>query len=225
MLGTASAGAEIKNESELGLIVTNGNSKVQSYNAKSTTKYLLDKNTFRLDANFLQSKQSGIRTSENWLLGLRYERELSSLLSIYAGQSVESDTFAGYLRRYNSDLGLKYFFDKKEKNFLWFAEAGYRFTHEREVSGIKHDFHKGRLYTEAEKYWAETTSTKLWVEYLPNFSETRSWLLNSEFSVSSALNTVFSVKSAFQVRYNHAPLVTDTIKTDTAFTSSLVAKL
>ncbi len=218
------ARAEFKNESEAGIVVTEGNSVTRSYNVKNISQYLFDKNTFRFDGNYLQAKQKGVLSAENWLLALRYERALNEKLSAFLAQSLESDVFAGYRQRYNTDLGAKYFFYKLEKNITWFAEGGYRYTRENSIAGVSKSFQKARLYTEVEKFWTESTSTKLWVEYVPNFTVSDAWLLNSEASVSSALSNVFSVKSAYLVKYNHAPTVASAVKTDTQFTTSLVAK-
>jgi putative salt-induced outer membrane protein len=218
------ANAQFKDDSEAGVVITGGNTSTQSYNFTDKTDYLLDANTFRLDGHYLAARSNGVETAENWSAGLRYERALAEMVSAFAAQDVESDKFSGYLQRYNSDLGGKYYFFKKDKDLTFFTEDGLRFTHEHDTNADLHDYLKGRVYLEAEKYWAPTTSTKLWVEYLPNFSFGRGWLLNSEASVSSALSSVFSIKTAYLVKYNNAPPTPTAVPTDTQFTTSLVAK-
>lgn len=221
---SAPAFAEFSNESSLGLVITSGNSKTETFNAKTMDKYVVEKSTFRFDGAFLRAKQKGVLNAKNWLLGLRYERELSPQFSGFLAQSVEGDRFAGILQRYNSDLGGKYFFYKIEKELNWFAEAGYRFTRERGTNGVTRSFNKARVYTEAEKYFTPSTSAKFWVEYVPNFTESKSWLLNTELSVASALGSVFSIQSAYLLRYNNTPPVAGAVKSDRSFTTSLVAK-
>ena len=218
------AHAEWKNESQAGIVITGGNSRTQSLNLKSESQYSFTKNTFRFDANYLQAKQSGVKSAESWMLGLRYERAFRETLSGFLAQSVEGDRFAGILQRYNTDVGAKQYLYKRPKDFEWFLEGGYRFTSEHSSDGIKQNFQKGRLYTEAEKFWASATSTKLWLEYIPNFTRSQAWLFNGEVSASSALNSIFSVKTAYLVKYNNEPPVASAMKTDTAFTTSLVAK-
>ncbi len=215
--------ADWKSESEAGVVITSGNSTTQSLNAKSGTEYTFEKNMLRLQGSYLQAKQSGVLSALAWSLGLRYERELSQMLSVFAGQSVEGDQFAGILQRYNSDLGAKYFFYKQPKDFIWFAEGGYRYTKENAVTYSK-GFQKARVYTEAEKNWTATTSTKLWLEYIPNFTLSDAWLFNTELSLSSAINSYFSIKTAYLVKYSNAPASISAKKTDTAFTTALVAK-
>lgn len=217
------AHADFKNDAELGLIVTNGNTKTQSLSLKDATNYTWEKNVATFTGNFLRAEQNDALSAKNWGIGLRYEREIHALLNAFAAQQVEADRFAGIRQRYNSDLGAKYFLRKLDKDFIWFFEAGYRFTKQNNTSGTVDNFQKARVYGEAEKFWSPTTSTKLWVEFQPNFTLSRAWLLNSEASVSSALSSVFAIKTAYLVRINNLPPVAAG-KTDTSFTTSLVAK-
>lgn len=218
------ARAELKNESEAGVVVTNGNSHTESYSVKNKSTYELDKNSFVLNGNWLSATNRGVQSAESWLLSLRYERALSEALSVFLQQSVEGDKFAGILQRYNTDVGAKYYFYRTEKDFLWFAEGGYRFTKEHTTKGTNENFHKARVYTEAEKYFNETVSSKLWVEFIPNFTLTRAWLLNSELSLSAAMNSIFALKSGILLRYNNLPPVATAQKSDITFTTALTAK-
>jgi putative salt-induced outer membrane protein len=218
------AHAEYKNETEAGVVITGGNTETQTFNAKNIAEYKQNKNTYRFDGKYLEAEDRNIETAKNWLFSLRYERELSPRWSVFLAQNVEGDRFAGFRQRYNSDLGAKYFFSKREKDFIWFAEAGYRFTYENSTANVSKDYQKARLYTEAEKYWSTTTSTKLWVEYVPNFTQSGAWILNTEASVAAAMSRVFSIKTAYLLRHNNEPPVVTAKKTDTLFTTSLVAK-
>jgi putative salt-induced outer membrane protein len=224
LLAAASAHADWKDSSEAGVVVTSGNSKTMSYNLKSSTQYLFDLNTLQLDGSYLQSRNKGVTSAQSWLIGLRFERALSNQWSAFLGQSLEGDRFSGFFQRYNTDLGAKYFLYKLDKDILWFAEAGYRFSRENSTNGTSKNAQKARLYSEAEKFWSKSTSTKLWVEYIPNFTVSQAWLLNGEASVSSALDSTFAVKSAYLVKYNNNPASSGVLKTDTVFTTSLVAK-
>ncbi|RZA09500.1 MAG: DUF481 domain-containing protein [Proteobacteria bacterium] len=222
-LFSSAAHADFTNDAELGVIVTNGNSKTQSLSVKDQSRYTWDKNVVQFNALGLRAENNDILSAKNWALALRYERELSSIFNAFAAQSAEGDRFNGIRQRFNSDLGAKYFIYKLEKNITWFAEAGYRFTKENSTAGLRNNFQKARLYTEAEKYWNPTVSTKLWAEYLPNFTVGEGWLFNAEASVSATLTSVFAVKSAYLLRYNNLPPVAAG-KSDTGFTTSLVAK-
>lgn len=222
MLNAANA-ATLTNESELGVAVASGNSQSKNYNFKQENKYSFDENMFKFNARYLNAYADG-KESARYLLGsLRYERELSSRLSIYVGQMFESDKFSGYDLRHSSDLGLKYFI-MKEDTFYWTAEAGYRYTNEKQVSGAHAYRNQLRTYTEAEKKWTPTFSTKYWLEYLPNLDESSDYEINSELSVAAAINSVFSIKTGYLLRYDRQPPPSAVTRTDTLFTTALVAK-
>lgn len=217
------ASADWKDESELGLMISSGNSKAQSFHVKQDTQYTFrHRNRIIFNAAFIQSKSDGILSARNWLLGLRYERDFSPQWRGFAAQNAESDPFAGFLHRYNSDLGAKVFLLHEEKKIDWFLESGYRYT--REYSPASVAYQKLRFYSEANRTWEGNSQTKLWLEYIPNLTLSRNWLLNGEFSFSVFLNQVFSLKTAYQVKYNNSP-PQSALKRDELFTTSLVAKL
>jgi putative salt-induced outer membrane protein len=220
----AFADGKISDESQAGVVVTSGNTHTQNFNVKSDTNYAWEKNALDLKGNYLRAANDGVVSSLTWLVGLRYERSFSDFLSGFLAQSVEGDEFAGILQRYNSDLGAKYYFRKLDKDFIWFTEVGYRYTNEHDVTGLKKGYQKARIYMEAEKYFASDTSGKLWVEYVPNFTVSKQWLLNSEASITSQLNSIFAFKTAYGLKHNNAPPVATEVKTDTQLSTSLVAK-
>lgn len=226
LLLTSSVFAEevsaLKNESEAGVVVTGGNSQTQAISLKDQTSYTFDKNLFRFDGKFLKASSAGVESAYKWMLGLRYERELSSQFSIFVGQSVEQDKFQSIRQRYNTDVGGKYFFFN-DQAFKWFSELGYRFTRTNYETYFLNESYL-RAYSEAERFFNKSVSMKFWFEYLPNLTESKAYKINSELSLSAALSDMFSVKSAYLVRFDNKPASTVSFKTDSTFTTSLVAK-
>ena len=213
----------LKNESEAGIVINSGNANSQSYNFKQTSMYGFNENQFKLTGHFLKTTAKDVTSARNWDLGLRYERYLFSGISVYLGQNVESDVFAGYIQRYNTDVGGKYSILKSE-DYSWNAEAGYRFSSQNANDGTQVSSHFLRLYTEASRSWTKNFSAKYWLEFLPNLTDSSGYRINTELSISSILTSVFSIKSAYGIRFNNTPPDGAANKTDSAFTTSLVAK-
>jgi putative salt-induced outer membrane protein len=211
------------NESEAGIVVTGGNSKSRSYNFKQSNSYEFDGNVLRFAGRFLGTKANGVESARSWDLGLRYERILSDRLSVFAGEKLESDVFAGYLQRYNTDVGAKYSIVKQE-GLDWLAELGYRYVAEHRLSGPDKNSHFARVYSEANRAWNAGFSTKLWVELLPNFTDSSGYLLNTELSASAVLTSILSLKTGYLLKYNNLPAPGVAEKSDSQFTTSLVAK-
>ncbi len=214
---------KLENESEAGLVVTSGNSDTQTYNLAQSNKFGFGANALTLKGKYLQQKSKGILSARPWSAAARYERDLTHKVGAYVGQIIESDVFAKYQQRYHSDLGLKYSLSKSEE-MHWFAEAGYRFTRENRVSGEHLNQHYARAFSQLEKFWNPRASSKLWVEYLPNFTNASDYQMNAELSTLAQLHSVFSIKLAYLARYDNLPAPGAVSKTDNTVTTSLVAK-
>ncbi len=223
LLLSAHSQAQISNESEAGLASANGNTKTQTYNFKQLNNYVWDKNTMTFKSRFLNAFANGNETARYFNAGLRYERELTESISTFIGETFERDKFAGIDKRYITDAGGKYSFIKEETN-KWFAELGYRYMAERRYDGTKAYSSYLRAFTEWEKKWNESFSTKYWFELLPNLSNSTDYQYNTEASVSAMLTNIFSLKSGFLLRYDHLPAPGIRHKTDTLLTTALVAK-
>jgi putative salt-induced outer membrane protein len=213
----------IKNESEVTLVDAKGNSVSNAFGAKQQNAYKWDDNVVKGQARYFSSTAGGVESSRNWDLGLRYERILTSVWSLYFGQGVESDTFAGFERRYNSDIGSRYTLHKNAE-FGWFLEAGYRFSEQHNNDQSIRSSNFGRLYTEAVYTVNESSAVKAWLEYLPNFSQNQAYLANAEFSLNAALSAVLSLKVGYLLKYNNLPPAPATQYLDRLLTTSLIAK-
>jgi putative salt-induced outer membrane protein len=211
-----------KNESQVGIVTTSGNTDTSTLSASQITTYNFSKNVVRFTAGYLYQETSDVVSAKAWNLGLRYERELSERFSIFAAETVLSDKFKDLRQGYNTDVGAKYFFSKDD-TLTWFGEAGYRFTRQN-ATIANTNLHFARLYTEIEKKFSDTVSVKYWVEFLPNFTISEDWQANSELSLSAALSKVFSVKSAYLLKFDHLPNAAGLKPADKVLTTSLVAK-
>ena len=226
LVGTARAA--VTNESEAGIASANGNTKTQSLNFKQANTYVWRDNTLGFKGRYLNAKADGVETARYLEGNLRYERRLANHFNMYVGELYQQDRFAGYQNRYSSDIGGKYFYIQSETT-KFFSELGYRYMKEEHYkingnrpSDISNSM--GRFYTEWETKWNESFTTKWWGEYIPNFTDPKDWLANSELSVSAMLTQVFSLKTGILMRYDHSPATGIAYKTDTLFTTALVAK-
>jgi putative salt-induced outer membrane protein len=226
-----------KNESELGTTIISGSTNTATYNAKQTSIYEWHLNTVKGALRYLNTQSSGADTAKNWDGTLRYERQLSDIFNAFLAHTWDSDIFAGYVQKNSVDLGIKYFFIKKEEEKV-FAEAGYRNSSTHYPSHTQADgtVNAARAYIEGSKNISQAASFRLWVEYIQTVSSTltgttgyssgQDYQLNAEPSISVMLSQVFSLKSAYLFKYvNYLPTTSTTTKyLNTAFTTSLVAK-
>lgn len=211
-------------ESEASVVQVTGNTESESYSAKQKTSYTFDANALIATGRYLQTKASGTETAKSWEAAIRYERALSDLFSIYLQHGAESDVYAGYTQRDNTDLGGKYHLIKTEEENL-LAEAGFR--HSKIMSSVSDEtsyVNYGRFYSEYSRKINSTLSAKAWVEYLPNFKDSEAYLVNYEGSVTAMMTQIFSLKTAYLVKYHNKTVLPDEKKEDKTLTVSLVAK-
>ncbi len=215
--------SQYKNESEASVVVTGGNSQLETYSAKSANEYKQESNVYTLKGGYIYGESSNVRSAESWDILGRYDRSLSENFSLFLAELVESNRFTGFRRRYNTDFGSKFTFLKTEKNTS-FLEVGYRYSVEKKANqSIADDKdHKARVYVESAQKLSETASAKLWVEYIPNFSESKDYLINTEASMNMALDKTFSVKLAYKWSMDNLPTAGNS-KYDYVYTTSLLA--
>lgn len=226
---TVSTEGKWAHDSEAGLVVAGGNSDSQTYNLKQETSYAWTGNTIKLNGSYLLGKTLGLTTAKKWDLGVRYDREITEVMSGFVGYQIDSSPFSGTYLRHSADIGLKYHFIKAETRAL-FAEAGYRMTAEQftldngDTKSGDLTSHMSRLYIEWVEKWTEALSSKLWAEYIQSYTNTQDYRLNLEPSISVLLSKTFSLKTAYLLNYRNTPAVAGKKTTDTLLTTSLVAK-
>lgn len=210
-------------ESEASIVQVGGNTTSESYSAKQKTGYKLDTHIFTGAARYLQSKANQVETAKQWDVSVRYEKELGENWGLFLQHGAESDSYAGYVQRDNSDIGGKYIF-LKESDQNFFGEFGYRYIKTQFTSGEMTYSNSGRVYLEYSAKFNDSVTGKFWAEYMPNFTVSDAYLLNYEPSVNVMMSQVLSLKVAYLVKYHNKTKTNDEKKEDTSLTTALVAK-
>ena len=216
-------GNGFKNDSELGFVSSEGNSNAQSTNLQQKNSYLWSGNTLSGTYNFLRSESNGVESARRWTASLLFERDVTKSWGYYFYQGYQSDTYAGYELRSNSEVGARYTHNKSN-TFQWFSYVGYRYTEEQRVEAPHQLSDYAHLYTEFTNQWSPTLSSEIWVEYLPNFSQHKDYMLNGEASMYVMLTRILSLKTSYELMYNNSPPPHATHQRDSLLTNSLVAR-
>ncbi len=211
-------------ESEASVVQVGGNVSTKSYSAKQKTTYTFNSNVLTATGRYLQTKTGSTETAKQWDAGLRYDRDLSELWSVYANRNAESDYYAGYVQRDFTGAGGKYVFLKADQRNL-FSELGYQYLAERSSVTYKSKYSNlARIYVEYKDQFNSSVSGKLWVEYLPNFTDSKNYFVNYEPSITVMMSQNLSLKLAYLVKYHNLKNSPTEKKEDTTFTTALVAK-
>lgn len=216
--------AQLTNESEISLIQNGGNAEAQTSNARTTNTYKWDKYSALFGGHYTYGENADNVSVRNWDVNGKAEREVSHKVSLVLGEIIEGNRFTDIKARYNSDIGMRYYYDKSDRvNF--FSELSYRYAVEDRYSDVGNTYdHKGRFYNEYDRKHSETLQYKFWIEYVPNISDGRDYLVNGEASLTAILNTLFSLKIAYRGMYDNSPADSSFKNYDYMTTTSLVAK-
>lgn len=211
-----------KNQSELGLVSITGNAQSSTYHAKEQLSYERSSFLYSLKASYLRGKADEVENSRNWMVAPKFEWTATPVLSLFVAETIEGNKYAGFDTRYNSDAGLKYYVLKTDRTTLS-AEAGYRFIVEDKTGGAENlDAHAARTYAEWVQQWSAQVSTQYFIEYIPNFTRSNDWQVKSEVALLVKMSNILSLKSSYNLDYDHDPRPAPG-KTNTTFTTSLVA--
>jgi putative salt-induced outer membrane protein len=217
------AHAQLTNESEVGIASANGNTRTQTYNIKQLNNYKWEQKTIGFRSRYLNAKANGVETARFFMAGVRFEQKTTDYISLFLGETFEKDKFANIDKRLITDAGAKYISLETERT-KFFTELGYRYMQEDRLDDTSAFSSYARLYSEWEHKWNPGFSTRYWGEYLPNISEANDWQFNTEFSASAVMTSIFSLKTGVLLRYDHLPAPGVKYKTDTLFTTAIVAK-
>ncbi|WPU66909.1 DUF481 domain-containing protein [Peredibacter starrii] len=224
LLLSSQAFAQLTNESELAYVQTGGNSDVQTANAKTVNIYTWPSHKFTFGGHYIYGETNNGVSARNWDGNGRVEKSLSEHLSLTLGEVIEGNRFTGIKTRYNSDVGAKYYYIKTDMK-TFFSELGYRYTIEDRYAPIENTYdNKGRFYNEWNHKVSATVQYKFWLEYIPNFTDSRDYMVNGEASLTSILNSVFSLKIAYLGMYDNRPAFLGFKNYDYTQTTSIVAK-
>lgn len=224
VLFCTNAWAQFTTETELAYVQSGGNSEVSTTNAKSTNNYKWEKRSTKFGGHYLYGESDRTVSARNWDANAKYEQVLTDHLSVTTGEVIEGNRFTGIKARYNSDAGLKYYYIKSDaKNF--FTEVSFRYAIEDRYAPEPNAFdNKGRFYNEFQEKISETVQYRFWIEYIPNFTESRDYLINGEASLVSIINSIFSLKVAYLGMYDSRPVDQALRNYDYNTSTSLVIK-
>jgi putative salt-induced outer membrane protein len=219
-----SAWAQLVHESEVATLATGGNTNVQTYLLRSKNQYSRRANTYRFSGHYAYGEANDSVNVRDWDATLQYERMMSSATGLFLGEVVEGFRFRNIKARYNTDLGFKYHFIKTDRQNL-FSELGYRYTIEDRYNPNENLYEsKVRLYQEFNRKITETFLGRVWLEYIPNFTDEREYLINFEVSGTVILTSIFSLKIAYRGFYDNPPASPELRNFDYQYTTALVSK-
>lgn len=209
-------------EAELSFVDTGGNTEVTTLAAKNLLKIPFSERFFgswKLQA--LYGKSDGIKNAESYSTELRGDYAWTARVYHFVSAGWLQDEFSGIDNRYIYGVGSGYKLLDGPKHLL-IGEAGLTYTAEDHTDGSNSDYLGGRLFGQYDYKFTDANKFTQSVEFFPDFDDTKNWLLNSETALIAALNSHFSMKTSFLLKYDNQP-TQGLDKTDRIVSVALVA--
>ena len=209
-------------KAEASFVSTTGNTDVQTIGAGLEVDYKKDLWDGLAKGAFVQGKTNGVTTARSIAAELRAGRHLSERFELFVQDDYFKNEFAGIDQRLSTIGGGAYSVVKTPAQELK-LQIGAGYTRERRSDGPDKSFGTGLaglLYK-----WKVSATTDLSEEfaYVESFKDSSDWRITNTFSVSVAINKIFSLKASHNLAYLNEP-VPGFGKTDTITSVALVAK-
>lgn len=215
-------------EAQLSFVATGGNSDVETLSAKNLYKLKFAENyTFIWRAEALNGRTNDVLSAKRYSTDLRLEYAFSEHAYVYTNTGWLRDSFAGLDARTYLSAGGGYRLLNGPKSFLK-LEAGANVAKESyEASAFEAEssrrFTEGRTFAEYVYLFTEKNKFSQSLESLHDFSDSDRYRLNSETALTAALNSRFSLRISYQIKYNHQPVPATLARSDTVLSSAIVA--
>lgn len=212
-----------KDQAELSLIRTDGNSEVATLQFKNKlTNIFTETLSSELKVEGLFSEVENETTAEKYMAEGRMDYKLGSEFSAALKAGWKRDRLSGTDNRYYLGPALVYRIITGPNHFLK-TEAGVDYVYEEYTDETHEDFLSAGILAEYE--WIITESVKFTetVKTFRDFNEEESYQIESITALITKLNTHFSFKTSYQINHNTNPTPEDKEKTDTILTVALVA--
>lgn len=215
-------------EAQLSFVTTGGNSDVETLSARNLYRLkFAERYTFIWRAEALNGRTNDVLSAERYFADLRLEYAVSEHAYLYANTGWLQDSFAGLDARTYLSGGGGYRVLNGPDSFLK-LEAGANVAKESYVEFELEEessrrFTEGRLFAEFIYLFSEKNKFTQSLESLHDLSNSDRYRVNSETAVTAALNSRFSLKVSYQVKYNHQPVPATLARTDTVLSTAIVA--
>jgi putative salt-induced outer membrane protein len=214
----------LSNETSISIVNTTGNTDTLSFAGKNDMKYQFnEKWTGSWVVGAIYNETDNKKETERYFTDFRADYIITDRWYAYGLGSWFQDKFSGFDNRIGLGPGLGYHFWMGPRHFL-LLEGGLNYTYEDYAADTEDNeqFAEGRLFGKYEWMFTEKTKFSQGIEYLQSFKDGKTWKINSESALITAITDILALKISYSVLYNNDPRPNDIKNTDTILATSLV---
>jgi putative salt-induced outer membrane protein YdiY len=173
-------------------------------------------------ASAVRASDRDVRTAERYIGAFRGQRELTTIISVTAGEKLERDRLAGLNLRSISDVGLGYAL-RRAPGWTLDAISAFAWNHEDPVVGPGGGDPIGVLQLLSKiPFSASADSTQRFTFY-PNFDRAAAYRSEAEVTAQAAMTERLALKLGYLWRRSNEP-VPGFVENDNMMTASVVVR-
>ena len=211
----------------LGFSQTSGNANATTTNVTNKLKYTMKGWAIAQDVVFFYGEAENKVNANFWNGGFRGERRLMERIGTFVATRFDRNVLQGISSRFEEGVGVDITAFQTPNNKLNVSLGGSMFQQTLtpgSTSTFKRTFPAARAGVDYKHKFSELAFVQQLAEYLPNLSDTNSYLFNTETALVAPLIKDLGVKVGYVVRYNSQPPVRNNVTlktTDTYFSSGI----
>lgn len=185
-----------KDNAELSVVSTNGNSKGTMISGKNTFNYQWTRSLLELVGGGLGTESDNKQTAEQYNASEKLTRDLVGKNYIYERFGWDKDRFAGVWNRYDLSGGFGRPILDLAKDKLT-GEVGAGYVNEERDNSPRKDFGSGRAYSKYVRLLSDTANFSQDIEYLVSFKDENDYRLKTETALITSVSTNVSLKTSY----------------------------
>jgi len=198
-------GKKWKDSAEASFVNTNGNSRTQTTAARDSFSYDFDPLTrLEIGGGGLGSRSQGQVTAEQYDAGEKGQRKFDENDYVFEKYRWDKNRFAGVANRQEISVGAGRELWKNAANLLT-GELAPGYLNEERIGDKRRSNATARAYSKYSHDFTATSKFGQDVEYLQSLADKRDSRINTATSLTTALTTLFSVKTSFLWHRSNQP--------------------
>jgi putative salt-induced outer membrane protein len=192
---------------DLGYVSATGNTRLSTLNVGDKIVHTDGLWTFTQTAAYVNGQTKGVESANQFTVTARTDYAFMPRLSLFAGASYDRNPFAGYNRRINELLGVRWKAVVAPQDSLD-LDAGGALTQQTDVSDSTENFVAARVAASYKHSFSKAAYFQQNVEYLPDLQTSGAYRLNTLSSVVAPVSAHIGIKVSYQIQYNSKPPAT-----------------
>jgi putative salt-induced outer membrane protein len=189
---------------DVGIISASGNTQLRTLSVGDKIAHTNGRWILSQLGAYIYGETGDVSSANQLRLAARSDYLFHPRVSVFTSAAFERNTFAGFDRRTDENLGLSW----KALMATWDSlnvDLGGVMTQQSNVDGTSRSFPAGRLAGAYKHAFSKASYFQQLAEYMPDLESTGEYRVNSESSIVAPLSSHAGVKVGYVVRYNSLP--------------------